>query len=213
MDEIDRTPLREQVYRKILERIVTGELAPGSRVKDSVAAERFGISRTPVRETLLRLEQEGFLENPTGRGFSVRPLELREVNDVYPVVWALECLALNTYAPISRSALADLNSLNAWMVNSADDPIRRIELDNVWHQKLIADCGNVRLVRMVSSLKSVIRRYEYSYMQEAPLLSELVSDHERIVERLQQDDRPGAAAQLEEHWRRSLEAMTEKLER
>ena len=86
---ITREPLREQVHRAIVGRILREDLAPGARISDSVLAQELGVSRTPVREALLRLEREGFLDVDVGRGFFVKPLSAGEVREVYPILWTL----------------------------------------------------------------------------------------------------------------------------
>src|SRR4028119_956924 len=103
---ITRVPLREQVHHAIIGRILREELAPGARLSDSALAGELGVSRTPVREALLRLEREGFLEVDVGRGFFVKPLSAGEVREVYPILWTLEVLALRTTLPPSRARLA-----------------------------------------------------------------------------------------------------------
>ena len=69
---ISRVPLRDEVYRQILDRVQRGDLPSGSRVRDTVVAAQLGVSRTPVREALLRLVRDGVLESTVGRGFRVR---------------------------------------------------------------------------------------------------------------------------------------------
>src|SRR4029450_574097 len=71
---ITRVPLRDQIYHEVLARIHRGDLSPGSRVRDTTLAQQLGVSRTPVREALLRLSREGVLDIETGRGFRLRPL-------------------------------------------------------------------------------------------------------------------------------------------
>src|SRR5215213_8157418 len=125
---ITRVPLREQVHHAIIGRILREELAPGARLSDSALAGELGVSRTPVREALLRLEREGFLEVDVGRGFFVKPLSAGEVREVYPILWTLEVMALRTAAPPSRARVADLARINAELAEAAHDPERRIDL-------------------------------------------------------------------------------------
>src|SRR6516164_2816173 len=95
---INKKPLREDVHALLRERIVSGGLMPGNRLQDVQLAAELGVSRTPVREALLRLEGEGLVESDPNRGFFVAPLSRKEVLEIYPIVWSLECLALDSCA-------------------------------------------------------------------------------------------------------------------
>jgi DNA-binding GntR family transcriptional regulator len=210
---ITRVPLREQVHHAIVGRILREELAPGSRISDSAMAGELGVSRTPVREALLRLEREGFLEVDVGRGFFVKPLSAGEVREAYPILWTLEVLALRTSPPPSRARLADLARINAELSEAADDPERRIDLDVEWHRTLLGECGNARLMEMISDIKNVIRRYEYAYMQNAGHIPVSTSTHERIARAIEAGDVETAVPLLETNWRFSMEELLGWIER
>ena len=209
---ITRVPLREQVHHAIIGRILREELAPGARLSDSALAGELGVSRTPVREALLRLEREGFLEVDVGRGFFVKPLSAGEVREVYPILWTLEVLALRTTLPPSRARLADLARINGELTEAAGNPERRIDLDVLWHRTLLEECANERLLEMIGSLKAVIRRYEYAYMQNAGHIPISTSTHERIARAVETGDIDAAVPLLESNWRFSMEELLEWLE-
>ncbi|HYJ80122.1 MAG TPA: GntR family transcriptional regulator [Longimicrobiaceae bacterium] len=212
MATITRVPLREQVHHAIVGRILREDLAPGSRLSDSVLAGQLGVSRTPVREALLRLEREGFLDVDIGRGFFVKPLLAAEVREVYPILWTLEVLALRTSPPLSRSRLAELTRVNAELAGAGDDPERRIDLDMQWHRTLLGDCGNQRLLEMIAGLKAVIRRYEYAYMQNAGHIPVSTAAHEKIARSVEADDVDTAVPLLEKNWRFGMEEVLQWLE-
>src|SRR5438552_12261037 len=90
---IPRTPLRDEVYRHLLDRIHRGEITPGVRVRDTALAAQLGVSRTPVREALLRLTRDGVLEADMGRGFRLCPLARNEIREIGAILGALEALA------------------------------------------------------------------------------------------------------------------------
>src|SRR6516164_2754414 len=133
---IAKKPLREDVHALIRERIVKGELLPGNRLQDVQLAAALGVSRTPVREALLRLEREGLVESDPNRGFFVAPLSRKEVLETYPIVWSLECLALDSCEPLTPPQVKALRQINAEMAAATGDPLRRQELDLRWHQTL-----------------------------------------------------------------------------
>lgn len=209
---ITRTPLREQVHRAIVGRILRDELAPGSRVSDSALAQELGVSRTPVREALLRMEREGFLEVDVGRGFFVKALSAGEVAEVYPILWTLEVLALRASPAPGRATVAELDRVNAELGEAGDDPERRIDLDMVWHRTLLEGCPNARLLEMITGLKSVIRRYEYAYMQNARRIPVSTRTHDDIARALEAGDVEAAVPLLESNWRITMEELLPWLE-
>jgi DNA-binding GntR family transcriptional regulator len=209
---IARVPLRDQVHRALVARILRDDLRPGARLSDSVLAGELGVSRTPVREALVRLEREGFLAADVGRGFFVKPLSAREVREVYPILWTLETLALRTAPPPTRARLADLERNNREMAAAGDDPERRIDLDMAWHRTLLEGCENEQLLAMIGTLKSVIRRYEYAYMQQAGLIPVSTATHEEIARAVMAGDADGAAALLERNWRFGMEQVLSWME-
>ena len=206
---ITRVPLRDQVHHAIVRRILREELPPGARISDSALAGELGVSRTPVREALLRLEREGFLDVDVGRGFFVKALSAREVGEVYPILWTLEVLALRLSPPLSRKTFAELERINAEMSRVAEDPEKRIDLDMQWHRTLVEGCGNDQLLSMISTLKGVIRRYEYAYMQDARLVPVSTGTHEQIARALESGDLATATPLLESNWRFTMESLLE----
>jgi DNA-binding GntR family transcriptional regulator len=209
---ITRVPLRDQVHRALVERILREELRAGGRLSDTVLAAALGVSRTPVREALVRLEREGFLESDVGRGFFVKPLSTREVRDVYPILWTLEILALRSSPPPHAGRLAELDRINGQMEESGDDPERRMEADMAWHRTLLEGCGNEQLLEMIATIKSRIWRYEYAYMQRAVLFPVSTSDHQQIARAVAGGDVPAAAELLERHWRFGMEQLLDWME-
>jgi len=210
-EKIERFALRELVHRKLLERIVRGQLPPGSRVKDTDLSQEMHVSRTPVREALLRLVKEGFLENAVGRGFMVRPLTHREVREIYPVIWTLESLALTCSKPLTKAAQKDFDAITKKMKKPHRDFIPLIELDQQWHDILLSGCDNQRLLDMIKDLKIIAFRYEYAFMQEIELVKTSMQEHHHMVETLFNEGVQAAAPLLEKHWEFTMNAFLEKL--
>jgi len=208
---IRRVPLRDQVYDEISGRVLRNELPSGTRISDSVLAEELGVSRTPVREALLRMEREGFLEADLHRGFFVKQQTAAEVEEAYPVLWTLEGLALRSSGPASPETLAELERINRELVET-DDPERRLELDTLWHSTLLSQCSNGLLLGMVDTLKSALRRYEHAYMRDAGLIPASHGAHEEIRAAFAASDNERAAALLEEHWRFGRDVLLRWLE-
>jgi len=203
---ISRQRFSADVHQELLGRLIRGELESGQRLKDTELAEDLGVSRTPVREALLRLEREGFISSQKHLGFTVKGLCESEIKEVYPLVSLLECSALGTAPLPCEASLGRLNELGACLAEVGPDPFRRIELDSSWHLLLIEGSANGHLARILSDLKGILFRYEYAFMKNDHLVAQSVAEHEAIAACLAGGDRQGAVRRLGEHWERCAEA-------
>jgi DNA-binding GntR family transcriptional regulator len=205
---IPRSPLRDEIYRQVLDRISSGTLAPGTRVKDTYLAAELGVSRTPVREALLRLAREGVLAADMGRGFRVQPLERTEMEEAGAILAALEGMALSLSSDISPEQLARLSDLDRQLDTVRGDPNRCIDLDEEWHRTLLQGCPNARLLAMIRSLWQVPRRYMRAFLRDAGRVTLSTQHHARIVEALRRNDRPAALQRFNHHWQRGIEELS-----
>lgn len=203
---IARERLSADVHQELLGRIIRGESKPGQRLRDTELAEELGVSRTPVREALLRLEGEGFISSQKHMGFTVKKLEESEIHEVYPLVSLLECTALSQAPMPERSKVRRLGELSLALKDEGADPFRRIELDSSWHEALIEDSGNAYLLRILSDLKTVLFRYEYAFMQDDDLVAQSIAEHAAIALSLKNGKRKDAVRLLKAHWDRCTEA-------
>lgn len=204
---ISRKPLRSDVHRELLDLILSGDLSPGQRISDTELATRIGVSRTPVRESLLRLEREGLIIASQHQGFTVKPLSASEIRDVYPMVGMLECFGLKSIPPLSARKIEHLNRISAAMEEEASKPLRRIRLDDEWHHVLLKDNGNHCLTQILGELKQLILRYEYTFMQVSEWVTVSLNEHAEMIENLRVGNRQGAMQILGAHWDRSMDAV------
>jgi DNA-binding GntR family transcriptional regulator len=204
---IERTPLRDEVYRQLLDRISRGDLPPGARVRDTQMASQLGVSRTPVREALLRLAREGVLDADMGRGFSVRALDATEMREIGAVLSNLEGLALELSGDIPAGRLIELGEIDRELNGIRGDPDRCIDLDEQWHRTLLQACPNQRLLSMISTLWQVPRRYMRAYLRDAGRVSLSTQHHARIIEALRRGDRDTADRRFSHHWQRGIEEL------
>ena len=204
---IERTPLRDEVYRQLLDRISRGDLPPGARVRDTQMANQLGVSRTPVREALLRLAREGVLDADMGRGFSVRALDATEMREIGAVLSNLEGLALELSGDIPAGRLIELGEIDRELNGIRGDPDRCIDLDEQWHRTLLEACPNQRLLSMISTLWQVPRRYMRAYLRDAGRVSLSTQHHARIIEALRRGDRDMADRRFSHHWQRGIEEL------
>lgn len=196
------------MHRRILERVSGGTIPPGTRLKDSVLATELGVSRTPVREALLRLVREGVLSADMGRGFSVRALDSTEMKETGIVLARLEALALELSGDIPAERLATLGEIDRQLAAVRGNPERCIDLDEQWHRTLTEGCSNERLLSMIQSLWQVPRRYMRAYLGYEGHLSLSTQHHARIIEALRRNDRETAAARFSHHWQRGIEELS-----
>jgi DNA-binding GntR family transcriptional regulator len=209
---IDKKPLREEIHARLRDRIIAGGFPPGSRLQDVRVAAELGVSRTPVREALLRLVKEGLVESDPNRGFFVAPLSRTEVLEIYPIIWTLECMAVEASAPPTAPQMQALRHINEEMASVAADPLRRLELDMRWHHTLVELSGNQRLMDLLAGLKQLVRRYETVYMQDQSLVRQSTRDHTAIVAALGQKKTKLAVQLLQENWRRGMDWIVKRLD-
>ncbi|HEU5347822.1 MAG TPA: GntR family transcriptional regulator, partial [Ktedonobacterales bacterium] len=114
MVPLTRRCLSDDAYAQLREWIIDGTLAPGEALRDEALAEALGMSRTPVRDALQRLENEGLVITSSTRRTSVSPVTLKQARDIYPITVALETLALRLALPsIDEAALAAMRTAKA----------------------------------------------------------------------------------------------------
>ena len=203
---IVRERMSVDIHQEILRDIIKGRYAPGQRLRDAELAENLGVSRTPVREALLRLEREGFISAQKHLGFSVKALAEAEIREVYPLVRLLECSALGESTLPGAEGLARLEKVSLAFIKERNDPLRRIELDSTWHATLLEGEANEHLKRILAELKRIMFRYEYAFMENDRLVSTSIEEHEAIAKALAARNRDEAVALLGAHWDRCAAA-------
>ncbi|GAB5458339.1 MAG: GntR family transcriptional regulator [Henriciella sp.] len=147
----------EQAYEEIKRRVLNNEYPPGYQTLEGELATQLGVSRTPVREALIRLENEGLVELIPRRGFRVVPLDISDMEEIYSILTALECEAAETLAarkpdadelrPL-RKAMDDMD-----LALENENLVDWAEADNRYHRALLELSGNRRLARMASSVR------------------------------------------------------------
>jgi DNA-binding GntR family transcriptional regulator len=210
--EIPRKPLRSDVHAEIRSKLLRSEFEPFERLKDAALAAALGTSRTPVREALIRLEREGFLENTVGRGFRVRPLTATEASEVYPIVWTLESLALRTSNRHEPRTLDELRDLIDAMERAGTDAATRIALDNRWHALVCGGTPNRYLLRLLEDLKTVTYRYEFAFMRLDDHARLSAREHREVWKHLKKQEIEKAATALERHWQSGMRSILKALE-
>ncbi|MGI5204792.1 GntR family transcriptional regulator [Spirillospora sp. CA-108201] len=208
---VDRRLLREQVKDEILSRVYLGKFPVGSRINEVRLASEIGVSRTPLREALASLEQEGILEARPNRGYWVSALSEREIRETYPIIAQLEVLAIRLSDPEELAQRApQLIELAENMTNSADTQEVQ-QTDDEWHAALLAACPNRRLLEMIGDTKRIVHRYEYAYLGDAHHVQESVNQHKRIATALREQDPEAACKELESNWTTSMHQLVTRI--
>jgi DNA-binding GntR family transcriptional regulator len=204
--------LREKIRSELLHRVMHHHLPPSSRIRETALASELGASRTPLREALFSLVQDGLIDATRDRGFSVKPLTAREVREVYPIVWTLEILALHTSRGKFAAIVPDLVQLNRKLRSAVHKPTLAIRYDTLWHSKLTSLCPNERLLAIVSTLKRLIYRYEFVYMNNPELLKNSVEQHKQIIGALSEGCVKTATVLLEKNWRWAMQNLLDQFD-
>ena len=204
--------------------IVSGELPPGSRVSERVLADRLGLSRTPVRSALHRLEQEGFVTSSgprRERRLCVAPLTVGDGREVMNIVGHLEGLAARTAALLPaerrREIAKDLRNANAELSAESPgsgDPERFFALDGAFHSRYVDSVVGPRLLTLHRAIKPQSERYLRLYV--TVLLDQVatsVKEHEVIASCIASGDADAAQRAAETNWHNAAERLARIISR
>jgi DNA-binding GntR family transcriptional regulator len=213
MNPINRSdPLYDQVYEALWSRIVSGEIKPGTRLSDLQWSTKLNVSRTPVREAMRKLQQDGVLLPLSRGGYEVLRINAHDLQRLYRCRAVLESLAVREAAEnISKSQLGKLallfNQTEKALIDKKFD--RAFKLNTQFHQSIVQFCGNPYLQSLLSNLSRMILFARSSLMMAAhepqielsyaEHLQGTQKDHREILELLQAGDAEGAARRMEEH--------------
>ena len=192
--------------------IIDHRLAPGARIIESQLATELGVSRTPIREALFKLEEEGFIKSDLARGFKVNGLSAQEVRELYPIVWTLEALALRLAKPQISTVLKELKLINQEFDKAIGNPQKTISVDTRFHETITNQCRNRHLIDQLNSLRRLIVRYEFAYMQDKNWPKESYDQHNEIIKAITKENLNLAVELIEQNWRYGMEHISAWLE-
>jgi DNA-binding GntR family transcriptional regulator len=204
--------------------IVSGGLAPGTRVIESELAGRLGTSRTPVRSALYRLQQEGYVVASRGgrrTQLTVAPLTREDGRELFWIVGELEGMAANWVAgrpPADRAPVAaELERINAALLAASRehpaDPARIFDLHTRFHQVYVDACRGPRLQAMHATVKPQAERYRRLYSTSTGgNVQASIAEHEAIVRVFREGDAAGAESAVRANWRNAAERLARMIE-
>ncbi len=195
-------PLRDVVFRKLRQEILTGELKPGERLMEIHLAQRLGVSRTPIREAIRQLEQEGLVVMIPRRGAEVAQMTEKNLQDVMEVRRALDVLSVELACErISEEDKAALKKACAAFEKAVEsrDFKEIAEKDVALHEIIVKAAGNTRLLLLVNQLQEQMYRYRFEYIKDASQHSLLVQEHQKIYDSIIANDKESAAKAASVH--------------
>ena len=195
-------PLRELVFESLREAIINGRLFPGERLMEIQMAEEMGVSRTPVREAIRKLELEGFVVMIPRKGAYVAGISIKDIADVFEVRAALEALAAGLAA--ERITEEELDELERFLVEISElresgnlDAI--VEKDTKFHDVIYRASRNERLVQIVTHLQEQIHRFRTASLARPGRTRDALDEHKKLVEAISDRDVELAQKLAREH--------------
>lgn len=200
MDEF--LPLRDVVFNTLRKAILTGELKPGERLMEIHLANRLGVSRTPIREAIRKLELEGLVTMIPRRGAEVAQITEKSLKDVLEVRRALDALcaelACERITDEGREALNDA-CIEFAAATRTKDATTIAKADVALHDIIVAATGNQRLVQLVNNLAEQMYRYRFEYIKDESQHEKLIEEHKMIYDSIMRKDCQAAAEAAKLH--------------
>ncbi len=187
-------------YRLLLEAIESGELSPGTRLRETELAKRFGVSRTPVREALKQLEAQGLARHEANRGMVIPTLDNDEVNELYVIREVLEGTAARLAAQhASDVEIAILQDMVAADQDNLDDVHTLLATNRDFHRRLTLASHNRYLIAQMEHMKQFLLLLGGTTLADPARRTAAVAEHARLVEALAARDTEKAEAMARAH--------------
>jgi DNA-binding GntR family transcriptional regulator len=214
----------DQVYARLRDLIVQGSVAPGSRIVETEIAARLGVSRTPVREALQRLQQEGFVMGAPGAQQSrltVAPLTQADVHELLDIVGALEGLGARRAASLDaaerKTLVRELRALNQEFARAGRgapvDHSKIYDADERLHRRIVVAGEGPRLIALHDAVKPQAERYIRMYI--SMLTGDLktsVDEHETMIDAIEDGRAAEAQRAIELNWMHAAERLSKVIE-
>lgn len=202
---------RRLVHTWLRRQIIGLELAPGEPLSEAEIGSRLGVSRTPVRESLILLAEEGLVEVFPQRGSFVGPIRYEDVVSAQFVREAIECSSLELGgAQVTAGDVAELRALivRQHEAEATEDVSAFFDLDEEFHLRLMRACGHEPAWRIVASAKAQMDRARRLSLPQGGKMTGLIEQHEGVIDALDRGDVATAVARLREHLRVVLQDIT-----
>jgi len=195
-------PLGNIVYESLKESILNGSLKPGEKLMESRIAEDLGVSRTPVREAIRKLEKEKYVKMIPRKGAYVEDLTMEDILEVLEIRIVLEGLASKLAARNISEEMKDRIRKNMENFDSASSELDRkelISLDEKFHHIIYQSSGNKKLNEIVRELQDQFQRFRLSYFSELSSYMKLANSHNKLYQAIIDGDEEAAEDYAKEH--------------
>ncbi len=195
-------PLRDVVFNTLRRAILTGELKPGERLMEIHLANRLGVSRTPIREAIRKLELEGLVTMIPRRGAEVAQITEKSLQDVLEVRRALDALCAELVCDriTAEGKIALKKACDSFeAATRTKDLVAIAHADVELHDIIVQATGNQRLIQLINNLSEQMYRYRFEYIKDESGHENLINEHRMIYESIMNGDKERAAAAAKLH--------------
>lgn len=212
----DYKPLRDVIFDTLREAIIVGDLKPGERLLEVQLAAKMGVSRTPVREAIRKLELEGLVEMLPRKGAHVADLSVKNIMDVLEVRATLDGLATKLSAMrITDEEINELKHQHAQFINyvEKDNLQGSIKKDVEFHDIIYQSSRNEKLIQISNNLREQVQRFRVIYIKDYSSSRELIREHTEILEAIIKRDPDAAMECAQRHIKNQEQTIIKSIRR
>ncbi|TVR08248.1 MAG: GntR family transcriptional regulator [Salinarimonadaceae bacterium] len=205
------TSIVDRIHAQVRRMAIRYELMPGERLNEGELSRKLGVSRTPLREALNRLNSEGFLSFEPGKGFFCRRLDPKTIFDLYEARKLIETSAIQL--SVVRATSAQIADLQDFLDSTGPEALGKstdemVELDEIFHERLIALSGNQEMIHFLRGINARIQFIRFLDFDGADR-PKTQAEHQLVLEMLRRRDVVECVKVLERHIDRRLDQITE----
>jgi DNA-binding GntR family transcriptional regulator len=202
MDVNEYLPLRDVVFNTLRQAILRGEMEPGERLMEIQLAQKLGVSRTPIREAIRKLELEGLVVMIPRKGAEVAHITEKDMRDVLEVRSTLEELAVTlAIQNATDEKIEELRAANRVFESAvvSKDVVNIVDMDVKFHDIIYSMTCNARLIQIINNLREQMYRYRLEYVKDARTHSILISEHNDIIREIKDKNVDVARKVIRQH--------------
>ncbi len=203
-------PLRDVVFNTLRQAILRGELKPGERLMEIQLANKLGVSRTPIREAIRKLELEGLVLMIPRKGAEVAEITEKSLRDVLEVRRALEELAVQLACEkITKEEIRELERVakEFQQVVKSSDITEIAEVDVCFHDIIYTATDNQKLIQLLNNLREQMYRYRVEYLKRDGVFPQLIAEHEAIIRHIENNEKEKATEVMCRHIDNQVETV------
>jgi len=207
-------PLREVVFNTLRQAIITGHFKPGERLMEISLAKKLGVSRTPVREAIRMLDQEGLVDMIPRKGAQVSRITEKSLRDIVEIRTVLEEYAVGVSCHrISEEDMDTLTGIHGDFIRvvAEGDEQKIAQQDERFHDVLFRSAGNKRLLAILCNLREQFFRFRLEYIKDIDQRSILIREHTDLIEAIRNRDEDRARQIMHEHLMNLQNAVLDKI--